>query len=85
MISKWFEDDQFAMALSIAVGFSMAGSSVNSILSPTFLEIFNDNLTGPLFVGLLVCILSFTCALILNILDKRADKQEERFVFIKKY
>lgn len=72
------------MALTIAVGVSMVGSSVNSVLSPYILDFFHDNLAWPLFIGEIICILAFICAIILNILDQRADKQEERFVFIKK-
>jgi hypothetical protein len=62
------------LALGLNITISRLGSVINGIVIP---EIYNDSHTSrlgiALLVGFFVCIFSLVCAILLVLLDKRAD------------
>ena len=74
IVSKWFKGKELAMALGLNLSISRLGSVINGIVIP---EIYNDSHTSrlgiALLVGFFVCIFSLACAILLVLLDKRAD------------
>lgn len=51
-------------------------AALNSFVSPLIYD-KTGNISYPLFVSVIICIFSLLCAIVLIILDKRADKEEQ--------
>lgn len=64
-----------SIAMGAALNISSIGSSINSFLSPLLYSI-TGGIEDPLIAGFLFCVMSFVCVMILNIMDKVADKKE---------
>lgn len=81
IISKWFKGKE----LSTAVGYMMTvpelASALNSITTPLIYDIYGS-LALPLFVSVGVCSLSFVCAVLLALMDKKADEDDKAGKFI---
>ena len=74
IVSKWFKGKELAMALGLNITISRLGSVVNGWVIPT---IYNNNhmdkLGIALMVGFFVCVFSLVCAVLLTLLDRKAD------------
>ena len=59
-------------------------SALNSITTPLIYDIYGS-LALPLFVSVGICALSFVCAVLLAIMDKKADEDDKgNIIFIQK-
>lgn len=74
IVSKWFKGKELAMALGLNITISRLGSVVNGIIVPQiYNESHKDRLGFALLVGFFVCIFSLVCAILLTLMDARAD------------
>lgn len=60
------------MAIGIIMTVPELGSAFNSLLSP-MLYASSGSLTLPLFTSVGICAFSLTCAIVLVMMDKKAD------------
>lgn len=51
-------------------------SAANSFITPLIFDHY-QHLALPLFFSVILCIFSFLCAILIVIIDKRADREEE--------
>ena len=67
------------MALGLNLSISRLGSVVNGIVIPTIYNDEHTNMLGfALLVGFFVCVFSLICALLLIMLDKKADIEDAK-------
>ena len=67
------------MALGLNLSISRLGSVVNGIVIPTIYNDQHTNMLGfALLVGFFVCVFSLICALLLIMLDKKADIEDAK-------
>jgi hypothetical protein len=71
-VAKWFKGAELSTAIGIIMTVPEIASALNSLLSPLIYEHYNE-LSYPLFFSVLVCIFSNFCAIILIVLDRKAD------------
>ena len=71
-VSIWFQGKELAFALGLAITIPELGNALNSYLSPTIYEKY-ENLGSPLFVSVGICAVSVLCAILAAYLDKKAD------------
>jgi len=77
--SKWFVGKELAFSFGVTLCVARLGSASNSVMSPLIYEWSDNKIYFPLFVGLVLCIVSFLCALPLCALDKKADDIEGEY------
>jgi nitrate/nitrite transporter NarK len=74
IVSNWFKGKELAMALGLNLSVSRLGSVINGLVVP---QVYNDehpdNLGIALLIGFFICVFSFVCAILLILMDKRAD------------
>eukprot|EP00330_Aristerostoma_sp_ATCC50986_P000270 CAMPEP_0114595542 /NCGR_PEP_ID=MMETSP0125-20121206/17354_1 /TAXON_ID=485358 ORGANISM="Aristerostoma sp., Strain ATCC 50986" /NCGR_SAMPLE_ID=MMETSP0125 /ASSEMBLY_ACC=CAM_ASM_000245 /LENGTH=544 /DNA_ID=CAMNT_0001797261 /DNA_START=19 /DNA_END=1653 /DNA_ORIENTATION=+ len=75
ILTKWFSEKELSIAMGTALNISSIGSSINSFLSPYFYEKTGE-IQIPLIVGFFLCVLSMMAVVLLNIMDRIADKKE---------
>lgn len=71
IVSKWFKGKELAFALGLNLSVSRIGSVINGAIVPPALA--KDGLGFALLVGLLVCCISVVMAILLVVMDKKAD------------
>lgn len=75
IVSMWFKNQELAFALSLNFSIPKLGSSLNSLLTPRFYNV-HDNLSLPLLMGAIICIISWICGIMLGCMDRRNEQQE---------
>jgi len=76
---SWFKDKELNMVFGLQLSLSRVGSTVNfNVMEPIYQSIpasylGYQRLGIALLIGSLTCVLSFVCALVLAIFDKRAE------------
>lgn len=75
MVSQWFKDDNMAMAMGFNISFSRIGSTLNYNITPELYNV-NEGYFLPLAIGVLFCVFSFLCGLVLIWMDKESDRRE---------
>ena len=66
---------ELAFALGINITFARGGSALGGFVFPGFYNLAKDDkLFWALFAGFWFCVLSIICGIVLNIMDKIADK-----------
>jgi MFS family permease len=76
---SWFRDKELNMVFGLQLSLSRVGSTVNfNVMEPIYdampsSYVGYERLGIALFIGSLTCVLSFVCALVLAIFDKRAE------------
>ncbi len=56
-------------------------SALNSFVSPMIYDL-TDQLSYPLFTSVIICFFSFLSGIVLIVLDRKSDKQQEGLKFI---
>ena len=75
LVAKWFGDKELAFALGLNIAVSRLGSTVNTALTPRLYD-GSGGFFLPLFVGLILCCVSFVSGLGLCWMDREADRRE---------
>jgi len=75
IVSMWFKNQELAFALSLNFSIPKLGSSLNSLLTPRLYN-YHKNLTLPLLMGTVICVISWICGIFLCCMDRRNEKQE---------
>ncbi|KAJ8966405.1 hypothetical protein NQ317_009637 [Molorchus minor] len=80
----WFKGKELNMVFGLQLSFARVGSTVNFLVMESIYQWVNQKYTGPqglgivLFIATGTCILSMMCALVLGVLDKRAERMLRR-------
>ena len=74
LVSRWFFGKELALALGINITVSRLGSVINNVVEPPLAEA--TSLGWALFLGLITCIFSFVCGIILIFMEKYAAKHD---------
>mmetsp|Transcript_24419 Transcript_24419/g.55039 ORF Transcript_24419/g.55039 Transcript_24419/m.55039 type:complete len:583 (-) Transcript_24419:151-1899(-) len=78
--AKWFKGTELATAFGIVLSFSRLGSAVNFDISPAVMEMFNNSEIGgftcSMYAGLVTCVVSHLCCMLLNWMDYHAEKSK---------
>ena len=77
IIAHWFEGSGISFAIGLNIAIARIGSVMNSALTPILYNV-NEGYFLPLFIGLLLCVGSFLCGLVLCYVDKKAEIQEKQ-------
>ncbi|XP_063914629.1 major facilitator superfamily domain-containing protein 1-like [Zophobas morio] len=76
----WFKGKELNMVFGLQLSFARVGSTVNFLVMESVYEWVNKQYKGPeglgivLFLATTTCLLSMLCALVLGIMDKRAER-----------
>lgn len=73
IIVKWFTGKELSMAFAITSSISLVGSVLNDNISPGIVK-FNKSLDLGLWLGVLVCLISFATVFFVIFIDKERDK-----------
>ena len=75
IVSMWFKNQELALALSLNFSIPKLGSSLNSLMTPRLYNV-HDNMTLPLLMGTILCVVSWICGIFLCCMDRRNEKLE---------
>lgn len=75
IVATWFGDRELAFALGMNIAVARLGSTVNTALTPWIYE-GTRSYTISLLVGVILCVASFACGLVLCWMDKESDRRE---------
>lgn len=77
LLAKWFGEKELAFALAMDVAVARIGGTLNSLLTPYFYSLTQQYFV-PLFVGLMTCVFSWFCGVIICYMDQKADQAEAK-------
>ena len=72
IIAHWFEGSGISFAIGLNIAIARIGSVMNSALTPVLYDL-NKGYFLPLFIGLLLCVGSFLCGVVLCYIDKKGE------------
>jgi len=75
LLAKWFKGGELAFAYGLAKCAVRLGKSANSFLTPK-IYLWTNSLSAPLFVGLILSLISLISGLIFCHFDRKADEKE---------
>lgn len=76
IIAHWFEGSGISFAIGLNIAIARIGSVMNSALTPLLYSL-NNGYFLPLFIGLLLCVASFLCGVVLCYIDRKAENLEK--------
>lgn len=76
LVPMWFMGKELAFAMGLNITLARLGSSLNSVMSPWLYEQFGKKLVYPMAIGVGWTLFSLGSAVITNIFDYKADKDE---------
>lgn len=79
--NKWFQGNEVGFAMALGTTSCGIGRALNSYLVPKLYQIYGT-LFAPMLFAALVCLVALISALLMIVLDKINDKQEERIALI---
>jgi MFS family permease len=72
LVASWFKNSELALALGINLSVARLGSVINNELSPAIARA--SSVSGALWVGVIMCILSSLAVLVVIPIDRRAER-----------
>lgn len=81
---RWFRGKELNMAFGMQLSSTCLGSTINFFVMEPIYKFVNQWYTGHLCLGVVMmiafttCLISFTCAVLLGVLDKRAERILQR-------
>ena len=72
-VASWFKGKELSLALGIDLCVSKLFSAINDVTQPAFYEASGYRLSLGYWFGFLLCLASLGCALVLIIIDNKAD------------
>lgn len=76
IVARWFRGKELAFALGMTLAINRCGSSLDNYLTTAIYDKDQDDVAFPILVSCYFCLFSFVCAIVLCMIDWKAEKIE---------
>ena len=77
MCYRWFAMANFNFSLNILAALEQAGMALDEYISPRLYQ-YTKKLCDCFFIGFGICVISSICTFILTVLEKKAEKKDQK-------
>jgi uncharacterized membrane protein len=80
IVSNWFKGKELSFSFGLTLCVSRLGGVLNGV---TVSRMVAEQSVGfALYIGFIICVVSFVCALLLAVIDRYADKKDNKTVVL---